>query len=112
MMIDSELSSFSLDDLSQVTQLSSAIIIEIVELGIMDPLGESPESWEFNTQMLMTAQRAFRLHQDLDIDWPGIVLAVSLIDEIEQLKNENQRLNLQLHEFIASSKITAESKSE
>ena len=93
---------FSLEDLCHATELSADIIIEIVEQGIVEPVGESPENWTFNTQMITVTKKAFRLHKDLDIDWSGIALAISLIDELELLRAENQRLQQRLNRFSHS----------
>ena len=90
----------SFKEFCQVTNLASAALIEIVEQGIVEPAGDTPENWAFNTQMIAVTKKALRLHNDLDIDWSGIALALSLIDELEQLREENQRLNLRLKRFI------------
>lgn len=91
---------FSLEELCRVTDLPTATIIEIVEQGIVEPTGGSPESWAFTTQMIVVTKKAQRLHRDLDIDWSGIALALCLIDELEQLREKNQRLQRQLSKFI------------
>ena len=90
----------TLDDLCEVTDLSSEIIIEIVEQGIVEPAGQSPDNWIFTAPMITVTKRAFRLHRDLDIDWSGIALAISLIDELEQLRQENRQLQRRLSRFI------------
>lgn len=98
-MVDENNLRLSLNELSEATALSSAVIIEIVEQGIVDPVGESPSNWRFSTQTVALAKRAFRLHKDLEIDWSGIALAISLIDELEQLREENRQLQRRLSQF-------------
>lgn len=49
----------------------------------------------------MLAKKANRLHEDLDIDWPGIALAISLLDELDRIREENQQLHRLLDRFIA-----------
>tara|TARA_R110000822_G_scaffold187752_28_gene326965 strand:- start:30852 stop:31160 length:309 start_codon:yes stop_codon:yes gene_type:complete len=88
------------EELSHVTELSSLIIIEIVEHAIVEPNGTDPENWVFNTQMVTVTKKACRLHRDLGIDWPGVALAISLLDELEQIKKENQLLQRRLNRFI------------
>jgi chaperone modulatory protein CbpM len=46
--------------------------------------------------MLTVTKKACRLHNDLDIDWAGIALAISLLDELEQLRQENRELHRRL----------------
>lgn len=89
-----------LEELCEVTELPSNIVIEIVEQGIVEPAGDSPQDWVFNTQMISVTKKAVRLHRDLDIDWPGIALAISLIDEIEMLREENRDLLQRLRRFV------------
>jgi len=91
---------FTLQELCQVTDLPSATVIEIVEQGIIEPVGRDPESWVFNTQMIVVTKKAQRLHRDLGIDWSGIALALCLIDELEQLREKNLRLQSQLSKFV------------
>jgi len=93
---------FSLQELCHCTQLSTQAVIEIVEQGIVEPGGDSPESWTFDTQMVVVTKRAQRLHADLDIDWSGIALALHLIDEVERLREDNKRLKRQLGKFVQS----------
>jgi len=100
-MVDENNLRLSIDQLSQATTLSSEMIIEIVEQGIIDPIGESPEHWCFTSQTVAVAKRAFRLHKDLEIDWSGIALAISLIDELQQLREENRQLQRRLSRFTS-----------
>ena len=90
-------------ELCDVTELSSPIILEIVEHGIVEPEGAEPESWLFSIQMVTATKKACRMHRDLGIDWPGIALAISLLDELEQLRIENQKLHHRLNRFIVDS---------
>ena len=62
--------------------------------------GTDPESWIFNTQMIIVTKKACRLHRDLGVNWEGIALVISLLDEMEQLKNENKLLQSRLSRFI------------
>jgi chaperone modulatory protein CbpM len=89
----------SLSDLCQATKLPSETVIEITEEGIIEPIGNSPETWQFSIQNVTIAQRAIRLHKDLEINWSGIALAMSLLDELELLRCENQQLKQRLQRF-------------
>lgn len=100
-MDDDQYLPLSLDELSQATAISSTVIIEIVEQGIVDVVGDSPDSWRFSSQTVAITKRAFRLHRDLDIDWSGIALALSLIDQLEQLRQENKMLQRRLNRFTS-----------
>ena len=92
---------FSFQELCNVTALPSQTLIAIVDHGIIDPEGSDPETWLFSTQMISVTKKACRLHDDLEIDWSGIALAISLLEELEQMRHENQQLRAQLNRFIA-----------
>ena len=91
---------FSFEELCYATQTPSQTIIEIINYGIVEPEGSDPETWLFNTQMISVTKKACRLHRDLEIDWSGIALAISLLDELDQLRDENQRLRNRLKRFL------------
>jgi chaperone modulatory protein CbpM len=91
---------FSLEEICYATQSPSQTIIELINQGIVEPEGSGPETWIFDTQMITVTKKACRLHRDLDIDWSGIALAISLIEELDQLRDENQRLRKRLERFL------------
>lgn len=93
--------SYTFDELCEVAELSSEIIVEIVEHGIVDPEGDAPDNWLFSAQMITVTKKAYRLHRDLEIDWQGIAVSLKLLDEMEQLEAENQALKLQLEQFLS-----------
>ncbi|MDH4041165.1 MAG: chaperone modulatory protein CbpM [Gammaproteobacteria bacterium] len=86
----------TLGELTQSVRLSTETVITIVECGIVDPRGEQPQQWLFEPQMVTMVQRACRLQRDLELDWPAVALALELIEDLQQLREENQRLRQQL----------------
>ncbi|WP_317932162.1 chaperone modulator CbpM [Halioxenophilus sp. WMMB6] len=91
---------FSLEQFSQQVPLAPEHIVEIVHLGIVEPAGREQRNWQFDIDMLATARQAWRLHRQLEIDWPGVALAMQLLQQIDDLKRENERLRAQLRRFI------------
>lgn len=75
-------------------------IIEMIEQGIVEPIGTSPDEWCFSPAMLLLTKKAVRLHRDLDVDWPGIALALELLDKLDQLRAENRHLKRRLGRFM------------
>ncbi|TRX76298.1 chaperone modulator CbpM [Pseudomonas mangiferae] len=90
---------FGLDEFCRSTNLSRDVLVEIVELGILEPREPDVEPWSFDETALILARRAVRLKQDFELDWPGIALAIRLLDELEQVKRENRRLRQRLERF-------------
>ena len=80
--------------------IPATYVIEIVEHGIIEPQGRTPDVWRFDDYELAIAQRATKLHHDLEMEWEGVALALDLIEEVQQLRAENQRLKQQLGRFV------------
>ena len=101
-MTSSEIHYFSFEEVCDVAELSSTIVIKAVEHGIIDPAGSDPASWMFDTQMIVLTKKAYRLHIDLGIEWTGIALAIHLLQEVEQLRIENEKLRQRLGRFFSA----------
>jgi len=74
-------------------------VVDIVEVGIIEPM-QHGDDWHFDEQVVLLVTRASRLHQDLGIDWNGVALALQLLEEVESLRRENQRLRQRLERFL------------
>lgn len=77
---------YTITEVQTICVIDRAIIEEMVAYGIIEPIGASDEQWVFNYKALHRTQKALRLHQDLAINWPGIALALELLDELEELR--------------------------
>ncbi len=89
----------SIHEFCQCAELPQESLLEIVEHGIVEPSGPSPEQWLFDAAALATARRALRLQRELQVEWAGVALALQLLDELEQLRAENTRLRRRLSRF-------------
>ena len=76
----------TLAQLCQACELSEAQIIELVEQGIIDPLGPEPAEWRFVSVSLRRIRITRNLQRDLGVNAPGAALALELIEEIEELR--------------------------
>jgi chaperone modulatory protein CbpM len=89
-----------MQEFCQVVDLPAAFVIEIVEHGILEPQGQRPDDWVFDTYSLSVAKRAVKLHNDLELEWDGVALALNLLDELEQVRAENRMLKQRLGRFL------------
>jgi chaperone modulatory protein CbpM len=61
------------------------IEVWVVE-GVLQPRGESRESWRFGGDSLARMRLASSLARDLEINTPGVALALDLLDRIAELE--------------------------
>ena len=66
------------------------IRVWVVE-GVLVPIGEAPHEWRFAGNSLRRARLAVTLTRELEINAPGVALALDLMDEIEALKASLRR---------------------
>ena len=59
--------------------------------GLLQPRGESRESWRFGGDSLARIRLATRLTRDLDLNTPGVALALDLLDRIAELESRLAR---------------------
>lgn len=92
--LHSEECRFSLDELSRATGLATEEICELVEFGVFEP-GGSPGRWEFSGQTLILARTAQRLRRHFEVNTPGLALALTYLQQIEQLERHIRLLECQ-----------------
>jgi chaperone modulatory protein CbpM len=76
----------TLADLCRACAVHAERIIELVDVGVLEPQGREPARWIFGGASLHRARGALRLQHDLDIDLAGAALALELLDEIKTLR--------------------------
>jgi chaperone modulatory protein CbpM len=82
----------TLEQLCRACELSEEQIIELVEQGIIDPLGPEPAEWRFVSVSLRRVRITRNLQRDLGVNAPGAALALELLEEIEELRARLRRL--------------------
>lgn len=76
----------SLSELCTACSRHAEWIIELVDEGILEPIGSESSQWRFPAISLQRAQTALRLQNDLGINLAGVALALNLLDEIKTLE--------------------------
>jgi chaperone modulatory protein CbpM len=56
-------------------------LVELVEMGVLEPIGDTPQTWTFVARDLQRVRTAQRLSQDLGINLPGIAVILDLLEE-------------------------------
>lgn len=78
--------SMSLDQLCRACGADDALVRQLVEHGVIEPQGATPQAWVFAGASLRRTRVAVRLLHDLELNLPGAALAVDLLDEIARLQ--------------------------
>ena len=83
---------FSLEDLCRACAAHADLVAELVEEAVIVPVGHARHEWRFTGVHLRHARVAVRLHQDLGVNAVGAALALQLMDELDRLRAQVQRL--------------------
>ncbi len=87
-----ERAELSLKELSWACSSSTEWIIELVDEGVLEPIGHEQTHWRFSGTSLPKARTATRLQTDLKINLAGVALALDLMEEIETMRERLRRL--------------------
>ena len=81
-----DLTEVSLAEICRACAVQSESIVELVEEGVLAPLGREPHRWRFSGIHMRRATVALRLQRDLGVNLAGAALALQLLDEVEALR--------------------------
>ncbi|WP_067700281.1 MULTISPECIES: chaperone modulator CbpM [unclassified Erwinia] len=94
-----ELTRFTVTELCQVVEISQDDLYEIVGLGVISPL-DAEAIWLFDYQALSALRRARRLRIELDLEWAGTAMVLTLLEKIDRLEHDNAQLRRQLDRLL------------
>ncbi len=75
----------SLVELCRAVQAPEDQVRVWVVEGVLEAVGDSPQQWHFKGPALRRARLALALTRELEINPPGVALALDLLDEIAAL---------------------------
>ena len=81
----------TLAELARACRAAEAQVHVWVVEGVLQPSGDSPSEWRFAGASVRRARLAVTLTRELEINPPGVALALDLMDEIEALKASLRR---------------------
>ena len=81
-----ELTELTLADLSHACAVQVDRIVELVDEGLIVPIGREPHRWRFSGLQMRRATVALRLQRDLGLNLEGAALALQLLDEVAALR--------------------------
>lgn len=85
----------SVDELSRLCAVDRTYIVELVEEGVLSVVAldasvvaVDASEWRFPGSALRRARTALRLQRDLELNLPGVALALELLEELGELRRE------------------------
>jgi chaperone modulatory protein CbpM len=87
-VIEAEIATLTLNEFEGVSGWSRQTIIQLVDVGVLVPIGDSEEAWTFEASRLALARRLRRLQEDLEVELDPKALALSyrLLERIQDLE--------------------------
>lgn len=82
----------TLADLCRACELPTERVIELVEEGVIEPLGRDPGEWRFRGVSIRRVRCVQRLERDLGVNVAGAALALDLLEELGRLRVRLRRL--------------------
>ncbi len=83
-------------ELLAASRMSRDELIELIEQGALQPSGESEASWRFPPAALVTVRSAARLRSAFELETPALVVALGLLERIDELERRVRELECQL----------------
>jgi chaperone modulatory protein CbpM len=82
----------SLNDLCEICTVTSERVVQLVDEGLVEPLGRDPTEWRFSGHSVRRVVVAERLSRDLRLNAAGAALVLELLDEVTELRQRLTRL--------------------
>jgi len=76
----------SVEELSRLCSVDRTYIVELVEEGVLNVIEVGAAEWRFSGAALRRARTALRLQRDLEINLPGVALALELMEQLDELR--------------------------
>lgn len=84
----------TLAELSRACHVHAEWILELVDEGIIDPVGSDISQWRFSGSSLQRARVARHLQIDLGVNLAGAALVLDMMDEMASLRRRLKCMGL------------------
>ncbi|SFM67936.1 chaperone modulator CbpM [Marinobacter zhejiangensis] len=92
---------FTLREFCERGEVHAEFVIKLVNYGVISPVEEGEvREWCFDLPALARLRKAQRLQRDLDLNVPGLAMSLDLLDDVQSLRREVERLNHQLRQLM------------
>lgn len=81
----------TLADLCRACQVPAEQVIEIVQEGVVEPLGTDQSHWHFEGVSVRRISFVLRMQRDLGVNTAGSALVLDLLEQLEDLRTRLRR---------------------
>lgn len=85
----------SLSSFANASGLPENEIHELVDYGVLVPVGAAKSAWAFPANQIVIARTASRLRDDFGLDASGLAVALTLLERVRDLEQRLQRQDAQ-----------------
>jgi len=78
----------TVEELCRLCAVDRTYIVQLVEEGVLSVTEIQATEWRFAGATLRRARTALRLQRDLEINLPGVALALELLEQLEGLRRQ------------------------
>ncbi len=91
----------TLREMCEHGEVHAEYVIKLVDYGVINPVrDDGNRQWAFDLLALSRLRKAQRLQRDLKLNLPGLAVSLDLLDEVDGLRAEVDRLNRQLRQLM------------
>jgi chaperone modulatory protein CbpM len=87
-VIIEESQALTLEEFCHATQTQKELVLQMIDYQLISPAGDTPEQWRFDSHSLKRGRIAASFYQDLEVNLPGVALALELLDKITDLQQQ------------------------
>lgn len=87
-MLIEDTSYFSFQEVCERYHIPKELLAEMIEYGLFSPQSAPVEQYYLSPRDLKRLESAFRLHRDLEVNLPGVALALDLLEQLEEMRSE------------------------
>lgn len=86
------------EELARACRTEMSWIVELIDVGILEPQGEEQSGWRFCAMDLTCARRAARLQRAFGASTEAVAVMLDLLAEIERLRGRLKRAGVDPNE--------------
>ena len=72
----------TVEQFCEICRIEPEFLFEIIDEGIIEPLGDEKSSWQFSYSCVETVRIVVRMQKDLRVNLPGAALALQLLKQL------------------------------